>query len=259
MKKVFQLSLALIGISFFSLTSCSKDDDPPKAPAFEETSFDHEAILAKVPEGLKNSDDTYAQSCYGYIQQALSWNAFSSVLTPPEGAEQVSSKSTDDGRVTYRWSAVYGDWTYTYYWTYEKTSTQHVWTIEFQFNDGPAYPYLTLTELLDGTGGTAEYNFNWLCYFADEDSESCEDLRYFYTWEAESDGTYRLNWSWESGTSDVTYFLSYEIVLNADGSGNLEYYSEDELLYSMEWDAVGNGSWVFYLDGETYMSGSWSV
>ena len=45
---------------------------------------------------------------------------------------------------------------------------------------------------------------------------------------------------------------------NADGSGFIDYYLEDVLFYHMEWDALGNGSWVYYL-GDSELTGTWTA
>jgi len=52
--------------------------------------------------------------------------------------------------------------------------------------------------------------------------------------------------------------MQYSILINGDGSGELDYYYYDQLFYHMEWDAAGNGSWHYYF-GETEDSGTWSA
>jgi len=47
------------------------------------------------------------------------------------------------------------------------------------------------------------------------------------------------------------------VVVNADGSGSVDYYMEGEVFYHMEWDVAGNGSWVIYPGTEYSMSGTW--
>jgi hypothetical protein len=39
----------------------------------------------------------------------------------------------------------------------------------------------------------------------------------------------------------------------------VKYVINEELLYSMTWDAAGNGEWAYYVDGDVEESGSWEV
>jgi hypothetical protein len=66
-----------------------------------------------------------------------------------------------------------------------------------------------------------------------------------------------MTWDADDGMED--YYLTYEVVVNEDGSGYIEYWLVGYLVYEMEWDVLGNGTWTYYSGGEELMSGSWTA
>ena len=88
------------------------------------------------------------------------------------------------------------------------------------------------------------YSFNWVLIYEEEFSEY-EDLHWTYHWELDSSSSYHISWDYDADIPDFDFFMNYQIVIHEDGSGALDYYYLDELLYHMEWDAQGNGSWHY--------------
>lgn len=248
-KYLFRIMTGTVILAMLA-TGCKKDDP---APAFEEFSFDAEEVLAKLPDGLKNSTDEYAQQCVGFIESAVDMSSFFDNMTPPDDARQTDKKGSSG---TWSWTWSYMGESYTFYWTYDEDNTKRYWTMEIQFGDGPRYDYIEAWEMKDGSQGWLSFNFNWVYIY--DDSEDYEDLYWTYTWRTDGDGTYYFDWYYDSSESGYQYLMHYDIVINPDGSGSIDYYSADVLFYHMEWDAAGNGSWAYYL-GDYTMTGAWTA
>mgnify|MGYP001075224990 FL=1 len=90
----------------------------------------------------------------------------------------------------------------------------------------------------------------------DPEDADLVDLHWIYNWDLDSNGNYHIDWTYESSEADVDNYMSYNILINADGSGTVDYYLNDVLFYHMEWDSAGNGSWVYYF-GDSENSGTW--
>ncbi len=256
--KYFLPILLVIAIAF--VTGCKKDDD--ETPTFESLSFTEEEIINKIPEGLKNSTDENAQACVDAIESAADWSLFYGSLTPPDNAVKVDNKSTSS-EGTWKWSYNYdGVHVITYYWTYEETATKHMWTMDIQWDDGPLFNFIDAWELKDGTQGEVKYNFQWACAYENQYYEDCyDDIFWIYTWNKNANGVINFTFKYESSEVEYSYYYKYELVLNPNGSGTLDYYWLDDYWhYHYEWDALGNGSWVWYTEGSTISGeGSWTV
>ncbi|MDF1575591.1 MAG: hypothetical protein P1P86_10430 [Bacteroidales bacterium] len=235
------------------VTGCNKDEEE-LPPDFAELSFDDQAVLDRLPDGLLNSTDPKAQECVEMIEEALDMSAFQSNLLVPDNAQRSSKKASGE---TWYWTFSYMGGTWTFYWTFDEDNSMRYWTMEIQFGDGPRYDYITAWENKDGTGGEVVYSFNWVQIYDQEQSDYV-DLHWTYSWNLDSMGNYYFTWSYDSDGIEYDYYMNYSIVINADGSGELDYYFLDELYYHMEWDAAGNGSWHYYFGGldET---GSWTA
>ncbi len=244
----------LFVLSLFITCSKDKDDDPKEElQVFE---FNDQEVLDKLPDGLKSSDNEQAQSVMDFIESALDWAEFESALEPPEDAIKVTEKSTRSTG-TYKWTWNDGVRAMTMYWAYSEDAAKRYWKLQIQFGDGPKYSYIDVWETLDGKQGEVKYNFQWVCAY-DEEITGCEDLFWVYTWNEDAQGNYTFNWYMESSDDQYTYYQKIEINLNADGSGTLNYYLLDGLVYHYEWDTLGNGSWVHHLGGTEY-SGTWTI
>jgi hypothetical protein len=260
MKKFHKYFLPLLLVILIAFVSTCKKDDDDEPPTFESLSFNEEEVINRIPEGLKNSTDENAQTCVSYIETAASWSAFEGFMDPPSDAEKVSGKSTNS-QGTWKWTIPHQGYQITFYWTYEETATKHIWTMDVQYADGPLYNFIDAWELKDGTQGEVKYNFQWACVYDPDYYDDCEDLLYIYTWNMNASGVINYTLVMESSEVEYAYYYRYELVVNPDGSGTLDRYWLDAFWhYHFEWDAQGNGSWVWYSEGGTISgSGSWTV
>ncbi len=260
MKKFNKYFLPLLLIVLIAFVSTCKKDEETAPPTFQSLSFNDEEIIDRIPDAMLNSTDENAQQCVSDIESAADWSGFYSNFTPPSNATKVSSKSTNS-EGTWKWTyPIDASHSVTFYWTYEETSTKYTWTMDVQYNDGPMYDYVDAWELKDGTQGEVKYNFAWVCVYDEEYSDNCDDLFWIITWNKNSSGVINYTFVYESSDPEYSYYLKYELVSNPNGSGTLDYYYlGDYWHYHYEWDSEGNGSWVWYMSGEVYMSGSWTV
>lgn len=243
----------LIGLVVFS---CKKEEVFPDD--VEGLSFDSEEVLAKIPAGLKNNENEYAQSCYDFIETALDMTSFIDNMEVPEDAVPSSKKATT-GSSAWQWSWHYGGESFTFYWSYEETSSKRFWTMDIQYNNGPRATYIEAWESLDGSQGEVKYNYNWLAVEYGGPLEEDDYIFWKYTWNLDNAGAYNISFYWDNANNEVQYLARYDVVVNADGSGTIDYYSMDMLFYSMTWDVVGNGTWSYFVDGDLYLSGIWDA
>jgi hypothetical protein len=257
MKHTIKITTLLLLVLAF-VVSCSKDDSTDSGGQYEAFAFQADEVINKVPQGLKNSDNPYAEDCYEAIEQAVDMSSFVALMEPPANAQVVNTKSTE-GSVTYTWTETYDGQTYTYIWIYSDDATKNYYTMQIQINGGPIYNFVDAWEFKDGNKGQVKFNFNYIycSYYTDYEFE-CEDLYWTYTWEITASGRYNFSYYIDSGIDDYSYSLRIDIVLEADGSGSIDYYSADELFWHMEWDSIGNGSYTYYYGGYEE-SGSWTV
>jgi hypothetical protein len=239
----FFMLLLVLGVS------CSKDEDP-EPRNFETIGFNSEEVLAKLPPGLLNSEDEYAQTAVDDIESALDWSGFYDNFTPPDDAVK-------EGTDSYSWHWNYAGDNLTLWWEYDSDSQKNYWEMDIQYNEGDRYDYLDAWESKDGKSGEIKYNFEWACSM-DENPEECEKLYWIYSWNLNSNGDYTFTYLVEADEEEYSAFMSYTVIINNDGSGSIEYYFYDELFYNITWDSEGNGSWTYYF-GDTEMSGNWTV
>ncbi len=251
MKKINLLLLGAFAFGALTLIpSCTKESD---LPPDEQISFDSEEVMAQVPEALKNSTNDYAIQCIQGIESAMDMSSFMDNLVPPEDAVRSLRKSSEG---TWQWTVSNIYYTVTFYWTYEEDLQKRTWTMEVQFDGGEIYPYITAWESKDGSEGEILYNFAWTQAY--ESTEDYEDIYWRYHWTVDNAGNYTFYWNYDSSDDSYAYYLKYEVKVNADGSGSIDYYTTDIKFYHMEWDTLGNGSWTYYY-GTEEMSGTWTV
>lgn len=252
--KYFTQGWAVLLLFTVIIAGCSKDPEL-ETPEFESLAFDTEVVLDKLPAGLKNSDNMYAQQAIGAVESALDMSSFMDDMTPPEHAERTSKKATGS---SWSWTVSDGTATYTFYWDYEEDNAKKYWTMDIQINGGARYSYLFAWETKDGNQGEVQYNFNWV--FAQEEmTEAYEELYWKYSWNIDAAGNYTFNYEIDSADPEYEYSLRYEVIVNSDGSGSVVYYITGTPFSQMEWDADGNGSWAYYEEGTEIASGSWTV
>lgn len=251
--KYFPKVWALLMLFAIVFSGCKKEEETPE---FAELSFDAEEVMGKLPAGLKSSDDQYAQQAVGYVESALDMSSFIDDMNPPDDAVRSSKKASGD---SWSWTVSDGSMSYTFYWTYEEDNSKSYWTMDIQFGDGPLFNYIYAWETKDGKQGEVEYNFNWVAAYGEEDPGEFEDLYWRYSWVIDGSGNYTFSMKYDSNDPEFDYLTHYDVVVNSDGSGTVDYYFSDEPFYHMDWDAVGNGSWIYYADGTEFMSGNWTV
>lgn len=235
------------------VTGCDKDDgDLP--PQFEELSFDSQEVIALLPDGLLTSDDPKAEECVGMIEDALDMSSFQENLIVPDDAVRSAKKASAD---TWSWTWSYMGETWTFYWTYNEDSSKKYWNMEIQYGQGDKYDYISAWEMKDGSAGEVVYSFSWVELY-DQEYTDYVDLHWTYRWEKNSSGNYSFYWSYDADDTEHEFFLEYSVVVNADGTGSVDYYMYDVLVYHMEWDALGNGSWHYYF-GDLEQSGTWTA
>ena len=234
------------------LFGCGKDE--VVNPEFQKMTFESQEVMEKLPAGLLNSSDEHAEECISMIESALDMSEFIDYMDVPHGAEKVAKKASGD---TWRWTVNIQGYTYTFYWTYSEDGAKHYWSMEIQIDGGTKYSYIQAWEYKNGSGGQVKYNFNWAA--AVYGSTEYEDIFWTYHWNLDESGNYHFSMTWDTEDGIEEYHLSYEVVVNDDGSGSIEYWLMGYLVYEMEWDALGNGTWVYYSGGEELMSGSWSA
>ncbi len=250
--KMYVKGLAGIIMISIILTGCGKDE--VVNPEFQKMTFDSQEVIDKLPSGLTNSNDDHAKECVSMINDALDMSEFIGDMEVPDGAQKTAKKSSGD---TWTWTFTTQGYTYTFYWTYTEDASKHYWTMEIQIDGGPRYSYIQAWEYKDGSGGQVRYNFNWVA--AAYGDTGYEEIFWNYTWTLDASGDYHFTMTWDSSDGENDFYLQYKVVVNDDGSGSIEYWLMDQLVYEMEWDALGNGTWTYYSGGEELMSGSWSA
>lgn len=251
--KYFTNGWAILLLFALIFTSCEKEEETPE---FQSIAFDSEEVLDKLPAGLVNSDDTYAQQAVGAIESALDMSSFMDDMTPPEYAERTSKKASGD---TWSWTVSDGMMSYTFHWTYEEDNAKKYWTMDIQFDDGPLFNYISAWETKDGKEGEVLYNFNWVEAYDEEDPGEYENLYWNYSWNIDASGNYTFYYEVDSTEPEYDYSLRYEVIVNSNGSGSVVYYITGTPFSQMEWDADGNGSWAYYEEGTEIASGNWTV
>lgn len=252
-RKKFFGAWILILVFALLFAECNKDEDE-LSQELAELSFDEQAVMDRLPDGLLASLDPKAQECVDMIETAIDMSEFQANLIVPDQAQRSSKKASGD---TWSWTFFYMGGTWTFYWTYDEDATNHYWTMDIQFEDGERYDYITAWEKKDGSGGEVVYSFNWVLIY-EQEYAAYECLHWTYRWYKEPSGTYHFSWDCDADFDGFVYLMNYDIVIYADGSGELDYYYLDEHIYRMEWDAVGNGSWVYYYGGQAH-SGTWTA
>ncbi len=252
-RKNLQGLTALLMLALF-ISGCNKEDVPPDD--FKQLSFDSEEVMDLLPDGLKNSNDENAQACVSYVESALDMAGFIDNMEVPDDATRSLSKSSN-GADTWQWSWNYGGESFTFYWSYEERSGKRYWAMDISYNNGPRYNYIDAWETEDGNQGEVIYNWGWAAIYGGEDVDDAEFLYWKYAWNKDSSGAYHLNFYMDGYDDEYDYLVQYDVVVNADGSGSVDYYMEDEVFYHMEWDVLGNGLWVYYSEGVEFLSGSW--
>ena len=84
------------------------------------------------------------------------------------------------------------------------------------------------------------------------DETFVDDYILLYEWKREADSILFT-------VTDNKDEFKFELLVNSDESGSLKTFEGTDLVYEIQWDGAGNGSWKLYAGGEVTSSGEWTV
>jgi hypothetical protein len=256
MKKINKI---LLMIAFSAvLFSCSKDDDPAPAKSLEDVSLSLAAsgstAPVEAPAAMAKSTDDHAMIANSYVTSVNAITGYMSYFKAPQGSVKSSTRITaKNGRVAA---------TKTDYLVYTWTDAQNNISVAYQVSEQSGkYVF----EIFTKTG-----NKDWLLYvYAEEKTDGSEGSMKVYN-SLFGDGSLLVTYQWKHN-GDI---LDFSMVSDTQGTkaeinisinkktkaGSMEVIFDDVKLYTMQWDAKGNGSWkVFEEDGTEADKGSWTV
>lgn len=243
MKRVKNFFLLLTLGVVVMMSSCSKDDDKDNGsdPEVFRLVLEERLENIDVPEAMKTTSHPYASQAAGYVETIKGIASYFDFFVPDENAQILSLKSTAEEPV-YFWS--YGGYSI---WMYQsETSDAYKWNVDWDFGSGRV-KYISAEEKKDGSGGWMKIH-NYTNPAAAED-----DFLFQYVWGFDDDNNATLT------MSDYTGGFNLEIKANTDLSGSAQYLYDQQLQYEYLWNPDGSGSYSYYVDGEVFMSESWTA
>ncbi|MBT1686908.1 hypothetical protein [Dawidia soli] len=255
MKKInkFLLLVAFSAAAF----SCSKEDDATPEKSLEDVSMSlsGSSSVISTPSAMASSDDTYAGLASSYVAMANAMTGYSQYFKPPQGAAKSTTPITvANGRVAaaqteylvYTWTDPQGSGMSLAYQVSEE-SDKYVFEIFMKFSQED----------------------DWMRFiYAEETKDGSEGLMHIYVAMNGDDAVF-VTYSWKRSGDNFDFVISgiegessFEITINGNTktkAGSAKYVLDDELMFTMEWDAAGNGEWAYYVDGQVDESGSWEV
>jgi hypothetical protein len=241
------LLLMALTIAALFMVGCSDDDDnnptggntttPPEMPAIVEA-FD-QLTENQVGTNLAQSSVPYGYGTMASTYVTLATVASGWLVPPPSASKEILPSLALSDTVTYTWSE--GALTISMLWI--ETATEYVWKAT-----------------IDGTYERVVYD-NFLII------EARQDLAGTIGWMEMYDpggvgALFRWDWAVSGGVFTMTMTgtvgddtLAVEIIINADGSGYVEY--ESGLTYwKITWNAAGtDGEWYTTTEFGTWTSG----
>jgi hypothetical protein len=216
----------LIFVAATFIGGCSSSDDDPAGPSGDTPpEFNGSGTTVTVPTGMANSGDPMANQAIGFINMANGMSAHGGWFTPPSGMRAA------EGSWEESWS--YEGMTVTLIVT--ETSTMYTWDVyidgtidDIVFDNHHFYHAWTT---LDGSCVGLEF------YAYDEFDGQLE-----WTWCTESDGTFTMSFIF----GDYVDSFTIDILVNPDGSGEVDYAFNGTTVLFVSWDALGNGEWWTY-------------
>ena len=251
------LLLVSLIMALVAFNGCSSDDDPTtpsgggggsgNAPEFTLPG----TAAVDLPDALESSSDGNAQALVAVMSQVNTLSVLSAIMQVPEGAIQSKNK---DGSWQYTWTINDSPVAMTFTLTIVETANSYTWSLR-----------------LNGFDGEFTYD-NDLIYFAELAMDDSFGVFHFYDIEGEAnDVVFSWEWSTDSaGVFTMTMIFGDDeedaktvFVVNPDGSGTLDIFAMADMSWQLvlhyEWDALGNGSWIVYEDGEVAASGNWVI
>ncbi len=240
-----KLLLVIIGFLLVVFTlGCSDDDDKVTGSNGDDTtvpSVPTAVAELNVPiESMRSSGNDYVIYASYLIEIA---KGYSALFTPPASAEKsVYPGLAAADSVVYTWTS--GDMTLTM--IFKETATHYYWATIFDGTDGGItydnFTFIEAQEAIDGTSG-------WLKVYDPTDRHDFE-----WQWIIDAAGKFTMVLT---GSDDSTTF-QVEIVVNADGSGYVEYTEDGPNTWIVTWNAAGTGGTYAYYDNGTTISGTWT-
>jgi len=244
-----RLSVFLLMLTFFA-TSCS-EEEPGNDQNLENAnlSLADESQIVDAPQGLKDSDDTYAVLVDSWIQTANGMTQYLTYFDIPEGAQKTTNPivpangrmaATTEEYLVYKWE--HGGYGVAY--QVSQDVENYYFEVFIKLQDDPNwYKYVHAEENKAHTIGS------FIVY--DAFDKKSEDL-WQYNWDKTSE-----DFKFEVSSSLSNY--SYEMVINKETkAGTVTYYNDGQIDYNISWDAQGNGSWKNYDDeGKLDSQGEW--
>jgi hypothetical protein len=215
-RNIFFVLISFLIITFSS--SCKKDEIKPDD--IPQPTFSQKSKIVEKPEGLVNSTCPNAQKGSGYFDIINGMLNYFVDIQMPEDAKFL--ETNPNGSWTWTWE----EGNFSAWLTYTENETEYIWDYDEDLSS-ERKNRLNVNEKKDGKHGEmkvyADNSFNNDTIIAD------------YTWNYTEDGS--LNF--------MSDFNTYKIIVNikTDGSGDLKYYVETWIWYSVNWNADGSGSW----------------
>ena len=244
-KALILLMIAALAALF--VVGCSNDDDDsnPTGGGGNTATYEAPAVVENltslqesgVASHLASIDNTQDPHSYGsmaatYISLASSAGVF---LTPsPSAARQDRPSLALADTVTYTWTDAAGSTTMLWI----ETSTEYVWkAMRTGTGYGTDFVVIEAHQSLTTSNG-------WMEMY------DPEVTGYFLRWEwSETAGAYTVTLTVSDGVDEIVI----DIVVNADGSGYVEFTEGDDY-WQITWNAAGtSGTWT-----DNYDSGVWS-
>lgn len=233
------------------LVSCKKDKD--ESITYYDLSFNPSVLVAKIPEGIKQSVNPYAKMVYEDITGMLDWSEFSDQLILPAEAAKISE---DAGRVTYQWNHNTGSLLLAISLVFSKEGDEYQWKEKIQYGAGTDNDYLTARESKDKKSGSLDYNVYWFCGLG-QLTEPCNALLKHYEWLFKDDGgIFYASAGFDPGSTPAQS-VEYRLSLNPDGTGNSMAIA-GAVSYSASWDNQGNGVYTLH-DGDYTETHEWTA
>ena len=246
------LKFALFSFIAVSMLACSKDDEV--APEEEEPvaafAFDAQNPPLEVPTALQSSTNESALAINSVLAQANIISSYGAYFDVPEGAEfSTTPISTTNSRVAnvtgvrvYTWTYNDGQNSFTTAYQLSEDDNDYIFEIFYNFGDG----FFKLLEGRESKDAQRKGSLKWFDF-------SGGDTFLTYDWEEFENGDFEFNF--------ITFSFKYEILVNADGSGEINSFYEDALDAKYTWNAGGTAGTYTTYDDEGNITGTfdWSA
>ena len=244
------------GLLMFCGVACTEDIEPVKQinPALElvELQLINFSSSIELPDGLIHSNDINAQQAVAHISSLESLEDYFLSMIPPPSA----SKSAEAFAVTHQGDdASHESVAYLVYkWWEEDTriiyqismdDTHYYFDLYYQFDQEDSHIHL-LHAYQSQTETRGELHILL------GEQEFYNEVVYSYQWQEAANGDLTFDYQ-------AVDFFHMSSIIHPDQSGVIEYFIDQQKVYLMEWDPLGNGNWIYYFNGEIQSQGNWRI